>query len=1731
MKLDFRAALFSLLMMLDAVAPSYRLAAGTWTPLANPAPVGVGLMLLLPDGTVMCQANGGSAWSRLTPDSHGSYVNGTWSSMASMNYTRLYYSSQVLRNGKVLVAGGEYGSGGPYAEIYDPAANTWTVAPNAPGVNNFIDSISETLPNGNVMIAPVSPASYGGTVIWNTASNNWSTGPTLYRGDDQDEASWVKLPDGSILTIDPFGTSSERFIPSLNQWINDANVPVTMYGSGGELGAGFLLPNGNAFYIGGTNHTAIYTPSGTTNAGVWTAGPTIPNGLAAVDAPAAMMVDGNILCALGPDGGYDTPTYFYEYNYLSNAFTQAPAPGGGSSFSQVSYACVMLDLPDGSVLFSSDSSQLYDYQPGGAPLPNGIPAISSVTTNLDGSFLLTGTGLNGISEGAAYGDDNQMASAYPIAHITNSDGSVRFCHTFNWSTCSVMTGTNLVTTEVMLPSGLLAGTYPLVVTANGINSAPFSLTIPGTPLAPATGFRFTAIAPTQITVQWNAIGSTETGYVVQRSTDGINFSTVANLATNTLSYTDTAVAPLGQYYYTVQGTNSVGLGNATTIFTASPPTVPAPSPWENQDLGRVLGAGATGTNAGEFIIIGAGGGLGGTADQFQYCFQPVAGDVTLTARVVSSQNTGANALAGVMIRNSLDAGAADALMAFGGGSSAAVFQSRSSNGTPATGNSAGSMNTPCWVRLVRSGNALTGYTSPDGSNWTRQGSTTSVLSPTIYVGLAVSSGTSNLLNSSAFDNVTVAGAASADPIPVAEWKLDEVSGTVATDSRGSHNGTYDNALLALPGATPATGYSAGFNGTNANIAVPPLNLNSNVVTITGWVNANGYQNAATGIFFNRANSTVAGLNFFNSTANELGYTWNNNSSSYNWHSTLMIPTNQWTFVALVVEPTRARIFMATNGILSSATNNISHVGQAFDGTSYIGWDAYSSSRYFNGQLDEVQFFNQALTPAQLARMASAPTITLTSPVNGATYPAWSGINLSASLSAANGHTANSVQYFSNHGQLLGESATPPFSVTATNLNVGTFTIFARLFYDGGFSVDSGLNAVGVFIQASITNTWDANGLATGPEDGNGNWDGSTLNWWGGTGNTGWTDYSLAAFGSGTTTNCTVTLNTNVAPYAITFNANAGGAYTLTGSYSILLNTPGIPLTITANANATIAASLVGPNGLVKQGSGTLTLTASNNYSGATLVNAGILQLGTNTAVGSSINVTNGGALDLNGQDLTTSMFGSPVDLSGALTNSSPARGQLQDVQLGSNATIVSHNTVFIRGTTGENGILNLNGYNLTLSGNLVLDGVNMTGPGDLTVNAGTLQLNDNYNNEQRNTTLAGTGHLTINAGASVTTYRWADTLTLSMPLILNGGTLGSGWPGPNNATFACPIQVNSNSIMDFEGGYGSVTMSGNITGPGGLTVMGDSQTRTFTGTNSYGWTTINSGTLQIGIGGATGTLGLGNVTNNANLAFNRTGLLLVTNKISGSGALLQNGSGTVALYGTNTYTGSTMVNAGTLLINGSISNGPVTVAAQGTLGGSGIINGPTTIQPGGQLQPGWSNLTTLTLKNTLNLGGNVLFALNRTNAQTASKIAGLSTVTCGGTLTVTNVGPNTFTAGDTFTLFQAANYSGAFTNMSLPALPAGLAWNTGRLLVNGTLSVVNPAAGLTLGSALVQGQFQLTFSGGSNQTYRVLAGTNLFEPLTNWIVLTNGTFGVNPVILTNAASPGFPTRYYRLATP
>src|SRR5205814_2276619 len=139
----------------------------------------------------------------------------------------------------------------------------------------------------------------------------------------------------------------------------------------------------------------------------------------------------------------------------------------------------------------------------------------------------------------------------------------------------------------------------------------------------------------------------------------------------------------------------------------------------------------------------------------------------------------------------------------------------------------------------------------------------------------------------------------------------------------------------------------------------------------------------------------------------------------------------------------------------------------------------------------------------------------------------------------------------------------------------------------------------------------------------------------------------------------------------------------------------------------------------------------------------------------------------------------------------------------------------------------------------------------------------------------------------------------------------------------------------------TLTVSNAISG-GGFVSQDGSGTTILTGNNSYGFTAINAGTLQVGNGGTTGTLGTIGVTNNAILAFNRSDTVTVANAISGTGSLANSGSGTTILTGSNTYTGATTVNAGILALNGSVASA-ITVNAGGTLRGSGTAGGGVTV--------------------------------------------------------------------------------------------------------------------------------------------------------------------------------------------
>ena len=250
----------------------------------------------------------------------------------------------------------------------------------------------------------------------------------------------------------------------------------------GELGPGFMLPNGKAIFFGSTTNNVIYTPSGNPTHGAWSVAASFPtigtNAQGMPDAPADMMVNGKILLAAGTADTFNGPIHFFEYDYVSNVFTQVNGPPGPSTNASPYYT-KLLQLPDGTVLWNYGQPQLYSYKPDGTPLTNGKPVINSITGNLDGTYHLTGLGLNGISAGAAYGDDAQMDSNYPLVRMTNTVGGiVYYARTYNWSSTGVQTSNLVVTTEFALPAGLPAGTYSLVAVANGIASDPVLFTTP-----------------------------------------------------------------------------------------------------------------------------------------------------------------------------------------------------------------------------------------------------------------------------------------------------------------------------------------------------------------------------------------------------------------------------------------------------------------------------------------------------------------------------------------------------------------------------------------------------------------------------------------------------------------------------------------------------------------------------------------------------------------------------------------------------------------------------------------------------------------------------------------------------------------------------------------------------------------------------------------------------------------------------------------------------------------------------------------------------------------------------------------------------------------------------------------------------------------------------------------------------------------------------------------------------
>src|SRR5262249_29880598 len=151
--------------------------------------------------------------------------------------------------------------------------------------------------------------------------------------------------------------------------------------------------------------------------------------------------------------GVQGPMTLFDFDPVAGTFTNVTPPSTVLDTSgSPSVETRMLALPTGQVLFSVDENQLAVYTPDGSPPASAQPTITSVKNNGDGTFTLTGTGLNGISEGGSWGDDAQMASNYPIVELT-SGSTVYTARTFGWSSL-VATGSTPVSTDFRLPPGV-----------------------------------------------------------------------------------------------------------------------------------------------------------------------------------------------------------------------------------------------------------------------------------------------------------------------------------------------------------------------------------------------------------------------------------------------------------------------------------------------------------------------------------------------------------------------------------------------------------------------------------------------------------------------------------------------------------------------------------------------------------------------------------------------------------------------------------------------------------------------------------------------------------------------------------------------------------------------------------------------------------------------------------------------------------------------------------------------------------------------------------------------------------------------------------------------------------------------------------------------------------------------------------------------------------------------------
>jgi autotransporter-associated beta strand protein/T5SS/PEP-CTERM-associated repeat protein len=499
-----------------------------------------------------------------------------------------------------------------------------------------------------------------------------------------------------------------------------------------------------------------------------------------------------------------------------------------------------------------------------------------------------------------------------------------------------------------------------------------------------------------------------------------------------------------------------------------------------------------------------------------------------------------------------------------------------------------------------------------------------------------------------------------------------------------------------------------------------------------------------------------------------------------------------------------------------------------------------------------------------------------------------------------------------------------------------------------------------------------------------------------------------------------------------------------GTYSIGSN----ELTVGSNDLSTTLSGSIQDGGaggsLVKDGSGTLTLTGSSNIGGTLTLCSGC----------------GSGGLTISGGSFTVGSF---VEIDGgtlAVTNG----GTLQTTDI-----LVASNMI----VTGA-------GSTVTASGVTV---VGFFGPGSLTIaNGGVFNSQggaeiDTFVPELGIPSVLVTGPgSTWNVGGPALFVGGGSTEGPGMLTVANGGTVNATAPMfIGDVTGASTVTVT---------GAGSVLNALNSLMIGGDNGCGCNLVGTLTiadggVVNSPGPTSIGAGsTLNLGSGGLAGAINTPAIANDGQIVANFTDTLTLAAAIFGPGTLTKIGPGTLALTATNSYSGATTIDGGTLIVNGSIANSPVTVNAGGTLAGTGTV-GPTTINGGGTFAPG-NSPGTMTVAGNLAFQSGALYVVQVTPSTASS-----TNVTAAGSATLAGTVQAVFAPGSYVThrytiLSAAGGRSGTFNALTTTNLPAGFSASLSYTATDTILNLTAALGGLsTLGgpnAASGSGAFACAFN-------------------------------------------------------